>query len=144
MDVDRQIVAVYFVPVKRNKTFFLKNLEKTVILKNNKLNYGFEMLTKNETLIKIIQSVEGVFANSEKVIFIELLKLSIDDQVVVTAHFLKKATSLSFTAIYTTLKSLQLKHYIKKIQKDTYEISFKNTEYLKELYQVQNKYTNVE
>lgn len=99
------------------------------------------MQVNDDELIKIIQLIQGVFTNSEKVVFVELVKLSIDNRSVVTTKFLKDTTSLSSTAIYTALNYLQQKRYIKKVemQKNTYEILHENSEYIMQLYQRQNQ-----
>lgn len=102
------------------------------------------MQINKEKLIEVIKAVEGVFTISEKIIFVELVKISTDNQVVISTKTLKELTSLSPTTVHTALKFLQLKHYIKKIRRDTYEIPPKNMEYIMQLYQLQNKYTNVE
>jgi len=101
------------------------------------------MHTDKEKLIEVIKAVEGVFTISEKIIFVELVKVSTDNQVVITTKTLKELTSLSPTTVHTALKFLQSKHYIKKIRRDIYEISPKNVEYVMQLYQLQKKYTNV-
>lgn len=101
------------------------------------------MQVNNNELIKAIQLIQGVFTNSEKLVFIELIKLSINNKAIVTVHFLKDATSLSNTAIYTALKVLLQKRYIKTVEmeRNTYEIMPENSEYIIQLYQRQTKET---
>ena len=128
-------------PVNRKKIFFLIFFVKTLILKRRIIIDIKYMQVNNDELIKIIQLIQGVFTNSEKVVFVELVKLSIDNRSVVTTKFLKDTTSLSSTAIYTALNYLQQKRYIKKVemQKNTYEILHENSEYIMQLYQRQNQ-----
>jgi DeoR/GlpR family transcriptional regulator of sugar metabolism len=99
---------------------------------------------EKERLIEVIESVEGVFTISEKIIFVELVKVSTDNQVVITTKTLKELTALSPTTVHTALKFLQSKHYIKKTRRDAYEISSKNVEYITQLYQLQKKYTSIQ
>ncbi len=98
------------------------------------------MKMEKEKLIQMIQLIEGTFSISEKRIFIELIKLSINDEAVATVQFLKNKTSVSNTTIYITLKTLQLKGYILKTKKDTFNIVLKGVEYITELFEIQNKH----
>ena len=93
------------------------------------------MQKKHQIIIDAINKVEGVFTNSEKKILIEFIAISIDNQVTVTTKLLKNLTSLSSTAIYTAINSLQLKGYIKKmtIKKHSYEIDTDNLQCIVDL-----------
>lgn len=92
-----------------------------------------------ENIIEIIQLIKGEFSIPERLVFITLIKLSVDREVVITMNSLKEHTSLGTTTIYTALKTLQLKNYILKLRKDTFKIMEKGMDYIVELFEVQNK-----
>jgi len=94
---------------------------------------------KKDLLYKAIPNI-GLYTQAESAILEKMIKVSIDNVAVIQANYLKKQLNLSHTAIYSSLKTLQLKGVIEKLQSqsNSYKLNREKLEYAIQLYKNMN------
>jgi predicted transcriptional regulator len=97
------------------------------------------MKMKKDLLYKAIPNI-GLYTQAESAILEKMIKASIGDIAVIQAKDLKKQLNLSHTAIYSSLKTLQLKGVIEKLQSqsNSYKLNQEKLEYAVQLYKNMN------
>ena len=90
---------------------------------------------KKDLLYKAIPNI-GLYKQAESAILEKLIRVSIDNIAVIQANDLKKQLNLSHTAIYSSLKTLQFKGVIEKLQSqsNSYKLNQEKLEYAIQLY----------
>jgi len=90
---------------------------------------------KKDLLSKAISKI-GLYTQAESAILNKMIEVSIDNIAVIQAKDLKKQIELSHTAIYSSLKTLQLKGIITKLQSQphSYALNQEKLEYAINLY----------
>jgi Fe2+ or Zn2+ uptake regulation protein len=91
---------------------------------------------QKDLLLKAIPSI-GLYTPAESAILKKMIEISINNVAVIMAKDLKKQLSFSHTAVYSSLKTLQLKGVITKLQSqpNSYELNQEKLEYALNLYQ---------
>ena len=91
---------------------------------------------QKDLLLKAISNI-GLYTHSESAILKKMIEISINNIAVIQAKDLKSQIPLSHTAIYSSLKTLQLKGVITKLQSQphSYELNQEKLEYAVNLYQ---------
>lgn len=97
------------------------------------------MKMKKDLLYKAIPNI-GLYTQAESAILEKMIRVSIDNVAVIQASYLKKQLNLSHTAIYSSLKTLQLKGVIEKLQSqsNSYKLNREKLEYAIQLYKNMN------
>jgi len=90
---------------------------------------------QKDLLLKAISNI-GLYTHSESTILKKMIEISINNIAVIQAKDLKSQIPLSHTAIYSSLKTLQLKGVITKLQSQphSYELNQEKLEYAVNLY----------
>lgn len=90
---------------------------------------------QKDLLLKAISNI-GLYTHSESAILKKMIEISINNIAVIQAKDLKNQIPLSHTAIYSSLKTLQLKGVITKLQSQphSYELNQEKLEYAVNLY----------
>ena len=90
---------------------------------------------QKDLLLKAISNI-GLYTHSESAILKKMIEISINNIAVIQAKDLKSQIPLSHTAIYSSLKTLQLKGVITKLQSQphSYELNQEKLEYAVNLY----------
>jgi len=90
---------------------------------------------QKDLLLKAIPNI-GLYTPAESAILKKMIKISIKNVAVIMAKDLKSQLSLSHTAVYSSLKTLQLKGIITKLQSqpNSYELNQEKLEYALNLY----------
>jgi hypothetical protein len=91
---------------------------------------------QKDLLLKAVPSI-GLYTPAESAILKKMIEISINNVAVIMAKDLKKQLSFSHTAVYSSLKTLQLKGVITKLQSqpNSYELNQEKLEYALNLYQ---------
>ena len=97
-----------------------------------------KIMTKDmqkDLLFKAIPNI-GLYTQAESAILKKMIEISINNIAVIQAKDLKKQIDLSHTAVYSSLKTLQLKGVITKLQSQphSYELNQEKLEYALNLY----------
>ena len=94
------------------------------------------VLEKKDLLFKAIPVV-GLYTNAESSIIKKMINVAIGNVAVIQVKELKRQLDLSHTAVYSSLKTLQLKEVITKLQSQphSYEINLIKLEHIITLYQ---------
>ena len=94
------------------------------------------VLEQKDLLIKAIPAV-GLYTNAESSIINKMIHVAIGNVAVIQVKDLKKQLCLSHTSVYSSLKTLQLKNVITKLQTQShsYEINLSKLEHVITLYQ---------
>lgn len=93
------------------------------------------MKIQKDLLYKAISNI-GLYTQAESAILEKMIRASIGNVAVIQAKDLKQQLNLSHTAIYSSLKTLQLKGIIEKLQfqRNSYRLNEEKLEYAVQLY----------
>jgi len=91
---------------------------------------------QKDLLLKAIPNIV-LYTPAESAILKKMIEISINNVAVIMAKDLKSQLFLSHTAVYSSLKTLQLKGIITKLQSqpNSYELNQEKLEYALNLYQ---------